>query len=642
MAKRKVIEDSDDEDNDSLSPERKSTRTDLDDGSIVEDKRSAAAEDQHQSAEQSTASTDSEGGPGERNLYRLASSGAKKKQKAIDNVGQKHSTLAMSSGDTELIGTGERYIPNPAESNAEIWAPMPPPAAKPISFQQTQPKEIGTLPKGDSTPLTWTPASLKSLDETRSFKMTHSDDRVPTPTMSSKGRSDGGQDPFHDSTEGPLKRPRLHIDTEPADREEAGLIDPSSSASIISPSKTITVTKSASSFEPSFVGGDLGGRELESLERLHPGSGIINPIVLLPQLPQHDEGQDELSLFISNPETESEFSTKNPMRKEVNEPVSNELGSDDAEIGLPKDQYKPRPSKSRSGCGNEESAGSTSPSKAPEAIVKRNRKFQRRKTTAFHELVPKEEDDEDEEEFVVVNQPALEIPKRRSRKILAESEEEDPDATDAMDERRSGREMAPQLPAKPQQAKKQRGRPKKAVNEPNQDEVAAALPDAPNHGDEELEMDVNVDTRKGLALDDKSTNLKQANVAVEDSVASAKAKKGRKKSKPCETPATISEGIAPESDNELATTQENQDPHRKVLDDKDPNSAQSKPVEKNAASPPLPKSAPLPPETPRKAASVTPKGPDKHSPISSGKVAYRVGLSKRARIEPLLRIVRKC
>ncbi|KAJ5783084.1 hypothetical protein N7457_004858 [Penicillium paradoxum] len=56
-----------------------------------------------------------------------------------------------------------------------------------------------------------------------------------------------------------------------------------------------------------------------------------------------------------------------------------------------------------------------------------------------------------------------------------------------------------------------------------------------------------------------------------------------------------------------------------------------------------------PPQTPSKpdAASVitprnTGKGPDKHSPISArSAVPYRVGLSKRARIAPLLKIVRK-
>jgi hypothetical protein len=37
----------------------------------------------------------------------------------------------------------------------------------------------------------------------------------------------------------------------------------------------------------------------------------------------------------------------------------------------------------------------------------------------------------------------------------------------------------------------------------------------------------------------------------------------------------------------------------------------------------------------------TKKGPDQHSPLQSGKVPYRVGLSKRTRIAPLLKMIRK-
>ncbi|KAF7588972.1 hypothetical protein BBP40_004974 [Aspergillus hancockii] len=62
-----------------------------------------------------------------------------------------------------------------------------------------------------------------------------------------------------------------------------------------------------------------------------------------------------------------------------------------------------------------------------------------------------------------------------------------------------------------------------------------------------------------------------------------------------------------------------------------------------------------PPETPKKpshepktpststddSGKVSSKGPGKHSPISTGKVPYRVGLSRRARIAPLLKIVKR-
>ena len=82
-------------------------------------------------------------------------------------------------------------------------------------------------------------------------------------------------------------------------------------------------------------------------------------------------------------------------------------------------------------------------------------------------------------------------------------------------------------------------------------------------------------------------------------------------------------------------TNENSDPKSMTLED-----------------PPSDKAA-APPETPRKEHSalvVTPKnkepstgqkGPDKHSPINGSRAKYRVGLSKRARIAPLLQSVKK-
>jgi len=52
-------------------------------------------------------------------------------------------------------------------------------------------------------------------------------------------------------------------------------------------------------------------------------------------------------------------------------------------------------------------------------------------------------------------------------------------------------------------------------------------------------------------------------------------------------------------------------------------------------------------ETPKKQISAPPstdsgaKGPTRHSPIGGGKVPHRVGLSRRAQIQPLLKVVRK-
>ena len=43
-------------------------------------------------------------------------------------------------------------------------------------------------------------------------------------------------------------------------------------------------------------------------------------------------------------------------------------------------------------------------------------------------------------------------------------------------------------------------------------------------------------------------------------------------------------------------------------------------------------------QTPKREAK---KGPDQHSPLQSGKIAYRVGLSKKTRIAPLLKVIKK-
>ncbi|EEQ89468.1 uncharacterized protein BDCG_04588 [Blastomyces dermatitidis ER-3] len=52
--------------------------------------------------------------------------------------------------------------------------------------------------------------------------------------------------------------------------------------------------------------------------------------------------------------------------------------------------------------------------------------------------------------------------------------------------------------------------------------------------------------------------------------------------------------------------------------------------------------APEPVETPTKPPMITQRGPDKHSPITvNKKVSYRVGLSRTAKIAPLLKVVRK-
>lgn len=88
----------------------------------------------------------------------------------------------------------------------------------------------------------------------------------------------------------------------------------------------------------------------------------------------------------------------------------------------------------------------------------------------------------------------------------------------------------------------------------------------------------------------------------------------------------------------LAISKENE-VQRNVLCEADSN---KQPSQELAGAPPTkmnPTASIAPPQqTPTKEAK---KGPDQHSPLQSGKVPYRVGLSKRTRIAPLLKIIRK-
>ncbi|KAL4863991.1 hypothetical protein BDV12DRAFT_176829 [Aspergillus spectabilis] len=143
-------------------------------------------------------------------------------------------------------------------------------------------------------------------------------------------------------------------------------------------------------------------------------------------------------------------------------------------------------------------------------------------------------------------------------------------------------------------------------------------------------------------------------------------KRGRKRKKTSEqveqekpAPSPAIDEHATFSNEENTTGQDNEPPTKSefsiVLDNKNtttrtqapdtPNQPQElEPLQQTSPTKPSISSS-EPPETPQKlTASETPsnKGPGKHSPISStSKVPLRVGLSKRARIAPLLKIIKR-
>ena len=274
-----------------------------------------------------------------------------------------------------------------------------------------------------------------------------------------------------------------------------------------------------------------------------------------------------------------------------------EPGSDEAVIGIPKEHYQPRPSRSRSR-KDEDLVIPLDFSKRPEAALKPKKKSKRSKTTAFLELIPKEDETEDDDEPLPAV-PELDIPKFEHTKMSENNK-----GTLGMDDTES-----PVTTVKG--AKKQRGRPKKAARHSGINEAQVY-----NVIDREV-----IFVEKVLSDEDSARPRErpaQSSVVVDES------SQGRKAGDA--TDAEISQPSVPGKANKplreidgncmLSKTPEKSEDHKGTIG-------------KDTA-----------PKTPQKS-SPHEKGPDKHSPISTGVVKYRVGLSKRARIEPLLRIVRK-
>ena len=393
---------------------------------------------------------------------------------------------------------------------------------------------------------------------------------------------------------------------------EAELPEPSSSASVLSPSKTIAVDRGDGIFENL----DAPSTALP----VHHIPETINPMVLLPQNSFGVEENDELSLPTHGPETWSinQTSCAKAQKRKSNAEAAPppEPGSDDLGIGLPKDQYQPRPSKSRSGRGGEEVIEPVDFSKRPEAVAKKKSKsLKRSKTTALDALTPKTEDHGSQEEHNhEISHPTFkdsgaapeQIPKLPHDQVVEKKKISEDHEKKAL--------VAPKTSEKPVSTKKQRGRLKK--------EPVAKISD-----------EKTIDTQH---IEEISSNK-----TPKPTVPSKKPKKGPKTKT---TPLPLSKETVNESDDELGDVDAMIHSPHKILQETDGNGTLSRSDEKARSklpSPPPDAETVVPPQTPPKATSSASKGPDKHSPISSGKVGYRVGLSKRARIAPLLRIVKK-
>ena len=553
------------------------------------------------------------------------------------------STWVLGSGDTEVIEPRTSFTDKEVSSESS----MPPPATKPTSFEQTQRSETSTV----AMVLEPTPATPKPPGDTDSFQPSYSDGRMPTPTMSSRGRGDEANTPDLESAISSPKRSSTEIEF--SHLGQPSLAEPNSTTPKPLPGKNVTVDTGT---QPGTLAHEVQIPELTE----YP---TTKPIVLLPQLQQDDDGQDELSLAISTSGTTSKSHVKPSQEKDQSREQVDGLGFDDTTLGLPTELYQPRPSKSRSGRENGQIIIPADYSKRPEAVAKKKRKLSRRKTTAFHELIPKEEYADDEDDIGISTRRSLKNPgpkaiepimeqdelgleeNGKAEEIHRDSEPEDkstakptvsvkqrgrpkngvgeaaeskskshdepgPQKKEEQDEVKdteadSGPEVEPKAPTKPNESKKQRGRPRKGAAEASNTKVRGKTPD-------ELAQH-------------EPTSMRNETISL--------GRKPRNKGIAGEAFKAVSEELVHDSEDKPLAADESEKLSTQILCEIQGNVLLPKPTEG------APRSAA--PETPHKAARPH-KGPDKHSPISSGKVAYRVGLSKRARIEPLLRIVRKC
>ena len=307
---------------------------------------------------------------------------------------------------------------------------------------------------------------------------------------------------------------------------------------------------------------------------------------------------------------------------------ADELGSDEIAVGLPKEQYQPRPSRSRSNRNDEELINPEDFSKRPEVVAKK-KASKRRKTTALAKPSPKvevEDEAEEDEDIIRLSTRTTQGVKSDVKPVvLIPGAEIEPERQEAGDTKEAGAPIEDEEPSQgvPTQEKaspgsppkKRRGRPRKQTAEP--------AVDVPNDHDEDL------------------PNLQEL-------TKTSSTQKGRKKRKIDTTPA-IHDDHADASDNAIIAPTEDDEPDLHLSQTEGnsrppvPTSTTTTTTKEANPGPISPAKLTTPPKTPQKLAqsASAAKGPDKHSPLNSGKVKFRVGLSKRARIEPLLKVVKK-
>ena len=527
-------------------------------------------------------------------------------------------TAALTSPD-QLQTDQKRALPGPSS--------MPPPSSKSTSIEQTQILGSNLVAKLPHTEAGFGPEQTQSGVK-RLASSSHLDSESLTYTVSTGQSEVECSDASHGVSD-PQERAMLNSEV-----SDPPNVEPSSSASAFSPTRTITVESRANPEGRLIAHHDVNRATSPWKSEENHEPELHKPVVLVPDISHACDVGDELSLPTHGPETwsinQTTMSKAKREKRDSDAPHTEEPGSDDLGIGLPKDQYQPRPSRSRSGRGNEEIIIPTDFSKRPESVNKKKEtSSKRRKTTAFQELIPKG-DNPDEICVVQKDEPILPVSSPQSQNFEAGS---DRHIIQREDQKDSPAKFAPdpisleKSPAKPT-TKKPRGRPKKTTpSEVTDAKPTDAVCSSSDLKREKTKMPQPKDAREGRKM----------KTAKKDPGLPAKAT-------PLSTELvhdTDDDDNNDDGNDDLFDIDQLEQQQDQVLNNISGNGSPSKTTETaKASSSPIKKNA-QPPRTPERSATPNQKGPDKHSPISSAKVAYRVGLSKRARIAPLLRMVRK-
>ena len=569
---------------------------------------------------------------------RFEESKPKRSQNTYDRAG------TLSSGNTEVLELRLDSTDNIALSGSSML---------PLALGSTSTEHPSGL---DGTSFL-KPVSGQSSFESESL---YSKEKTPIGALPSQDPAIGLDSPEKGANS---SRKRSRDEMEALDGQHDGLAGPSLSNSVFSVNTTTTVAGTSLSFSPPHEDCVLEDPILPLHSNTHNVTELLDHGEPLPKQVQNDELLDELSLSVPTASGTSKCQIKPQKNPECSDQRRDDLGSDDDAVGLPKDNYQPRPSKSRSGRGNGELLIPADYSKRPEALSKKKRKLSRRKTTAFHELIPKEEFEEEDDG--VVHQASFAARTTKVPKVVTEQDELHLNNTAKAEVDQEANDPDLESVGKPIGSTKQRGRPKKAAMLESlehettifEKRVPSVKPTTEacrpeNEADPQLAKQVTESKKqrgrpkKGAAETSKATSSEandahiEKDVEPEDPNHTAIAKESQKNRRDSGAFMAISEGLIQDSDDDFDAADEGGSVSNRVLKETQGKSLPSKPAEEVASSPSPSKSKSVPPETPNKKGSLS-KGPNKHSPISSGKVSYRVGLSKRQRIAPLLRIVRK-